>query len=101
MTNGDNNILLDEIREETSFRNLYNKITKKDQLPSDPEDISRYVAGGNGSKEDPFQPKPSAGIYLFAGILRDFSKKTGKQYYFKFNNQLYKSTGENKLTYVL
>ena len=55
---------------------------------------------GDGTLENPFKAQMFVDLYLLAGILRDHAKQSGKTYFFKHNNTLYKATGENKLIKV-
>jgi hypothetical protein len=62
--------------------------------------LSSVVQSGEGTEESPFIPAIWTDLHLLAGILRDYSKDKNKTYYYEFNNQMYKATGENKLIKV-
>lgn len=60
--------------------------------------LEDYISDGDGTKENPFQAKIWTDLYLFAGFMKDLSKANNKkEYFYKFNNVLYKANGENKL----
>lgn len=64
--------------------------------------LKDYVSKGDGTKKDPFIAKSWTDIYVLAGFLKDLSNANDKkEYFYKFNDVLYKANGQNKLIKIV